>query len=128
MAVNSERIDEGFPKTVIVQKTVEDQKAVANDQLGKPKNLGQGKPMNVNDDHIFGVKNVSGNGVWNAANCIHGDPVDHRELNADRDLGTCTKTGCRNVVRRPEDNGRVFGVPTIRTDIPYKEKRSVADH
>lgn len=37
------------------------------------------------------------------------------------------KPGCRNVVRKPEDTNRVFGAPTIRTDIPYKEKRSLAD-
>lgn len=38
------------------------------------------------------------------------------------------KPGSRNTVRRPEDSNRVFGCPTIRTDIPYKEKRSVADY
>ena len=32
------------------------------------------------------------------------------------------------MVRRPEDSNRVFGCPTIRTDIPFKEKRSVADY
>jgi len=31
-------------------------------------------------------------------------------------------------VRRPEDFNRAFGTPTIRTDIPFKEKRSVADY
>ena len=31
-------------------------------------------------------------------------------------------------MRRPEDAHRAFGAPTIRTDIPYKEKKSVADH
>jgi hypothetical protein len=38
MALQNERNDESFPKTVIVQKTVEDQKAVASDILGKSKN------------------------------------------------------------------------------------------
>jgi hypothetical protein len=49
------------------------------------------------------------------------------ELQPDKDLGRSTKVGCRNVVRKPEDSNRVFGTPTIRTDIPYKEKRSIAD-
>lgn len=31
-------------------------------------------------------------------------------------------------MRRPEDSNRSFGVPTIRTDIPFKVKRSVADY
>jgi hypothetical protein len=31
-------------------------------------------------------------------------------------------------VRRPQDADRAFGCPTIRTDIPYKVWRSVADY
>lgn len=38
------------------------------------------------------------------------------------------RPGTRNIVRRPEDANRVFGCPTIRTDIPFKEKKSVADY
>ncbi len=37
-----------------MKKTVEDVKAVASDQLGVPKNLGQGK-IPINDDFVFGV-------------------------------------------------------------------------
>jgi len=57
-AINTERVDSSFPKTVIVKKTVEDFKAVTSDPLGKPKNLGQGKPP-VPPDFAFGVKNVT---------------------------------------------------------------------
>ena len=32
------------------------------------------------------------------------------------------------MVRRPEDADRAFGCPSIRTDIPMKEKKSVADY
>lgn len=42
MAVNPERFEEAYPKTVIVKKVVEDVKSVVNDQLGASKNLGQG--------------------------------------------------------------------------------------
>lgn len=31
-------------------------------------------------------------------------------------------------MRKPEDVARSFGTPTVRTDIPFKEKRSVADY
>jgi hypothetical protein len=48
-------------------------------------------------------------------------------LQPDKDLGKSVKPGCRNTVRKEEDMNRVFGTPTIRTDIPYREKRSVAD-
>ena len=41
-SIHAERIDNAFPKTVIVQKTVEDVKGVVQDHLGQSKNLGQG--------------------------------------------------------------------------------------
>ncbi len=88
--------------------------------------MGQGKPP-VPKEHAFGIRNVVGNDVWNAAKCIHGQPTE-RELQPDRDLGRSVKEGCRNTVRKPEDKGRSFGTPTIRTDIPFKDKRSIADY
>ena len=124
-SLHPERKNGAFPKTVIVKKTVEDFKAVAHDILGKPKNLGQGKPP-IPDGHTFGVSTV-GNDAWNAAKCIHGEPSE-REVQPDPDLGRCTKSGCKNEVRNERDINRVFGTPSIRLDIPYKAKRSVADH
>lgn len=111
---------------MIVQKTVEDHKSVTHEVLGKSKNLGQGKPP-LTDDHIYGLKNV-GTESWNAAKCIHGEPDNERMVMPDKDLGKSLKIGCTNTVRKPEDQNRVFGAPTIRTDIPKKSKRSVADH
>jgi hypothetical protein len=73
------------------------------------------------------VKNLQGPDQWNAAKCIHGEP-NEKEVQPDTDLGKSTKPGCRNVVRKPEDENRIFGAPTIRTDIPFKEKRSIADY
>ena len=39
-SIQPERIEESFPKTVIVKKIVEDQKTVTADMLGTVKNLG----------------------------------------------------------------------------------------
>ncbi len=78
-------------------------------------------------DHSYGVRNIVGGDNWNAARCIHGEP-NEKELQPDADLGKTNKVGCRNIVRKPEDEVRSFGTPTIRTDIPYKEKRSIADY
>ena len=75
----------------------------------------------------FGIRNIVGSDNWNAAKCLHGDP-SQKELQPDKDLGVCVRPGTRNQVRRPEDENRSFGCPTIRTDIPFKEKRSVADY
>ena len=125
-ALTYERPEEGFSKTVIIKKQVEDFKAVSNDMLGQSKNLGQGqKPRG--DDFIHGIKNVQGTNPWNAARCIHGEPIK-RELDTDVDLGKSIKPNCRNVVRCEEDKYRIFGLPTIRKDIPYKEFKSVADY
>jgi len=95
--------------------------------LGRPRNLGQGE-LPVPKDFVFGIKNTtSGEDVWNAAKCLAGEPSE-KELLTDSDLGRCVKPGSWNQVRRPEDQNRAFGCPTIRTDIPFKEKRSVADY
>ena len=123
--VNPERVDGAFPKTIIVQKTMEDYSDVTRDELGKPKNLGQGKPP-VPEDFRFGVKNVVSD-QWNAAKCIYGEPANEKYLEPDKDLGKCTKLNCTNKVKRPEDEHRVFGVPSIRTDIPPMKMQSVAD-
>lgn len=128
MALHNERHEEQFPKTVIVQKTVEDHKAVASDILGASKNLGQGQ-ADRGPDFVHGIKNITGNDPWNAARCIHGEPTS-LQIQPDRDLGKSTKPNCRNVVRDEKDKYRAFGVPTIRTDVPFKDpsKKSVADY
>ena len=51
-----------------------------------------------------------------------------REIAPDNDLGRSVKLNCTNYVRRSHDEGRVFGLPSIRTDIPFKVKRSVAEY
>ncbi len=124
-AIHNERPEEHYPQTVIVKKTVEDQKAVANDLLGVSKNMGQGQ-TNRGPDFVHGIKNVQESDTWNAARCIHGEPTE-KELVPDIDLGKSTKPNCRNLVRKEDDAHRSFGVPTIRKDIPFKEFRSVAD-
>lgn len=78
-------------------------------------------------DHSFGKAKRDPN-EWNAAMCLTGMPDDAKLLEPDRDLGRCVKTGCRNVVRSDSDRDRIFGVPTIRLDIPQKAQKSVADH
>jgi len=123
-SVMPERIEEAFPKTVIVKKIVEDQKAVSQDMLGTVKNLGQGKHP-TDATQAFGV--MKRNLDWNAAKCITGE-LNEQELKPDKDLGRSTKPNCTNAVRKPEDKDRAFGCPTIRVDIPFKQVRSVADY
>jgi hypothetical protein len=123
--LHPERVEGSFPKTIIVQKTMEDFVDVSRDELGKAKNLGQGKPP-VPNDFTYGIKNVASN-QWNAAKCIYGEPNSAKYLEPDVDLGKCTKLNCTNKVKKPEDEKRVFGVPSIRTDIPSKKMPSISD-
>lgn len=54
--------------------------------------------------------------------------MDSKEIAPDRDLGKSVKANCTNQIRRPQDGNRSFGCPTIRTDIPYRDKRSISDY
>lgn len=125
-ALHNERLEEAYPKTTIVQKVVEDHKAVSADQLGVTKNLGQGQ-TDRGSEFVHGVRNLSDVDHWNAARCIHGEPTA-KQQEPDHDLGKAVKPNCRNVVRKEEDQHRSFGVPTIRKDIPFKDFKSVADY
>lgn len=50
------------------------------------------------------------------------------EIAPDHDLGRSVKLNCTNYVRNMQDDGRVFGCPSIRTDIPFKVKRSLIEY
>lgn len=94
--------------------------------MGVSKNLGQGA-LPIPQETVFGIRNQPKGGSWNARQCLIGDPTS-KELEPDKDLGRCTKTNCMNQVRCEADENRTFGCPSIRTDIPMKQFKSVADH
>jgi len=118
-----ETADEAFPKTQIVKKNVEDFRDYNKDPLGKPNNLAQTNPY-VTADQVYGFKPKEKE-PWNAAKCITGEAV-YKQVKEDEFLGRATKHGFKNVPK-PGDEGRVFGVPTIRNDINKPGLRSVAD-
>ena len=47
-------------------------------------------------------------------------------MRPDDDLGTTNRHGFRNIPHEGDEN-RVFGVPTIRYDVPKPKQQSVAD-
>lgn len=128
-AMQPERNDESFPKTVIVSRQVGDQKTLTADPLGKSRSLGQGLHAVKNRPFTatFGVPSVRETGQWNAAKCLNGEPTA-RQLVADADLGKSCKINCSNRVRRLADRDRGFGVPSVRSDIPMRRVKSIADH
>ena len=73
---------------------------------------------------MFG-KSLQTKDPWNAAKCIRGEAT-LQEAKLDIGLGKSTKFGTRNLTKTGDED-RVFGTPTIRTDIIKPIKKSVAD-
>jgi len=70
---------------------------------------------------VFGLPSQR-NPEWGVHECI-GNYSPEEQL-PDKDLGRSIRPGWRNIA--PES--RLFGVPSIRTDIPAPSFKSVADH
>jgi len=112
-----------FPKSTVVVKNVEDFRDFHHDHLGKAKNLGQTNQY-IDTNHIYGYK-IKEKDPWDASKCLYGEPTQKTVID-DPNLGKSSKFGYRNVPK-PGDESRVFGVPTIRSDIQKPKVRSVAD-
>lgn len=105
---------------VVNRKNVEELRMMG-DILGQTKDLGQGstlRPANM----IYGKPPVTKR--YGAADVMRGKYTDMDQL-PDKDLGRSITPGFRNVSRE----GRAFGCPSIRNDIPALPpgKRSLAD-
>jgi len=105
---------------IVNQKKVEDFRNMA-DLLGQTKNLGQdsgSRPPDMVYGKSSGVKTVS------AADVIRGK-YGAVDLQSDRDLGKSITPGFRNI----SFQDRVYGCPSIRSDIPHLPpgRRSLAD-
>jgi len=105
----------------IVQKRLEDFKMTDGGELGRATNLGHGD-QSLPGSHVFGVpsRRFEELGV---RSLLKGD-YSEQEQQPDPDLGKSLRKGFRNT--GPE--AKVFGAPTIRTDIPAPRTKSVADN
>lgn len=113
--------DNTFPDTKFVKTNYNDFVNLKEDKLGKPRNLGQNKDLPP--DFVFGVRYEPNE--WDAGKCIKGEAT-YKDVETDVDIGRATKPGFRNTPKEG-DEGRVFGVPSVRTDIKKPDKPSVAD-
>lgn len=104
---------------VVVEKLLEDFRVVSTEGLGQVKNLGYGTTAPSN--HIFGMPSQAAP-EWGVRECIGNYTEEEQE--PDKDLGRSIRPGWRNV-GPPQ---RVFGVPSIRSDVPAPALKSVADH
>jgi hypothetical protein len=105
----------------ITTKKTEDMKAL-NDQLGRVRNLGHGNK--ASHPKVYGKTSLTAAlGAWDARACIEGD-YSWEDQQPDLDLGKSQTPGFRNVT----SEARAFGTPTVRSDIPKLENRSIADN
>jgi len=120
-ALDTDHEDDGtYTRTMIVDKRGDDFRNRDYDHIGKPHYMVYEYPP-VATGHAFGK--ASGERVCTTEMCMR---VKNNQLQPDADVGKCIKEGRRNFT----DNPRVFGVPSIRSDIPVPspEKRSLADN
>lgn len=119
-----------YPQTKLTDKRSEDFRQATNDILGKSKYFGTLNPRYMDEDHTFGKESKLGD-QWNAGRCIHGDEttVTPESVKADDDLGRDWHYGSKLKSLQPtqKDLNRVYGVPTIRRDLPKKLVKSVSD-
>ncbi|OWZ23933.1 hypothetical protein PHMEG_0001117 [Phytophthora megakarya] len=115
--LNPEMNESTVPLTVAPQH-LEDRRTLY-DHLGKPRHLGAADTDNLPNNHVFGVTTQDSDSAWQ---CIQGE-YSPEEQQPDPDLGRAVNHGWRNVTA----DSRLFGIPTIRSDIPAPARRSIAD-
>ena len=115
-------LDDSYKRPpVVVEKLLEDFRVVSTEGLGAVKNLGYGN-RSVPGGHVYGMPSQSGP-EWGVRECI-GNYTPEEQL-PDKDLARSIRPGWRNI---SANERRVFGVPSIRSDISAPALKSVADH
>jgi len=118
-----------YPQTQIVDKRLEDFRQATDDHLAKSKFYGTLDKKYYNNDIPFGKPSSFQD--WNAGKCIHGDETSRNKQNMkeDIDLGKDVHNSYKLKNKQPSerDVNRVYGVPTIRDDLPVKQLKSVTD-
>ena len=132
-AKNSLRTDNllnPYPQTILMNKRSEDFRAFNNPLLGKGKFYGSLSPKFYDENHTFGKGSKLGD-QWNAGRLIHGDETtaNSENLKPDEDLGRDWHYGSKLKSLRPtqKDLNRIYGVPSIRKDLPKRIVKSVTD-
>ena len=118
-----------YPQTKIVGKRLEDYRQATEDMLGRSKFRGTLSDK-LEPDHTFGKKSQLGD-AWNAGRCINGDKttVTAKSLEPDPDLGRDVHYAQKLKALQPikRDPNKVYGIPSIRSDLPKKDFVSVCD-
>ncbi len=106
----------GIKSTVIGNAKVADFQRATHKKLGRATSLGLNRKCNAERKKMV-------NKEWNVKQVVEGN-YSLTEQMPDADLGRAIKPGTRNETT----SGRVFGAPTVRTDVKPPKNRSVADN
>ncbi|KAG2450939.1 hypothetical protein HYH02_004212 [Chlamydomonas schloesseri] len=118
-------LDPSLQPPKVLPKLHEDFKATATDYLGRPRQLGTGDRPQLGPDHAFGQPSMRKGREPGVGELLTGRFAAEEQA-PDADLGKSLREGFRNQPK-PGDEGRSFGVPTIRTDVRLPKLRSVAN-
>jgi len=129
-SLKSDNLINPFPQTILMNKRVEDFRAFNNSLLGKGKFFGTLSPKFYDENHTFGKESKLCN-QWNVGRCIHGDEktTNPEQLKPDADLGKSWRFGTKLKSLKPTQTNinRIYGVPSIRRDLPKRVVKSVTD-
>ena len=109
-------------KTRLVNVQVDNFKAANRDKLGKSRRRGHAGQA-ASSLSAPGAMKAKKEREWSAAECIQGSYSIEEQL-PDKDLGRAVRPGWRN----SDSGSRVFGCPTVRTDIEPPKRRPLGDH
>lgn len=123
-------LEASYPKTKIVDKRLEDFRQATDEMIGKSKFKGTVR-SDIDENFVFGIKSIKGDEMWNLGKCLHGDPDLQNPflVEPDKDLGKSImhKSKLSAVQPKEYDPTKIFGVPSIRYDLPKKKNPSVND-
>lgn len=106
----------------VVPATLADFKATHDDTLGAPRSLGYGDRAATAAPAGLASTRFDELGV----EALLKNQAAPEDLAPDADLGRSLRPGWRNVTQ-PGDEGRRFGVPSVRTDVPAPRTHSLAN-
>mmetsp|Transcript_523 Transcript_523/g.1407 ORF Transcript_523/g.1407 Transcript_523/m.1407 type:complete len:287 (-) Transcript_523:468-1328(-) len=116
-------LDQTAPQPAkLAAKIHQDFKATQADLLGQTRKLGGGDRPNLPANHTYGLHSLRHGPEPGVDQLIQGAYTAAQQA-PDADLGKSLREGWRNVA--PE--GRTFGVPSIRTDVPKPRVAGVAN-
>jgi hypothetical protein len=126
-SLRTDFLEADYPKTRVVEKRLEDFRQATSDMIGRSKFRGTLNPS-LDDNHVYGKKSIIGDN-WNASKCVHGDPEEKalKHLTPDPDLGKSILHRSKLSAVQPNivPSDRVFGVPSVRVDLPQKKFTSI---